>query len=65
MSADGGANQKMPSTDLEDARKNETRDGVFTPTLHQKLIIYMLGLTSLIVAMDASIIPTTLAVSLE
>ncbi|KAH8664680.1 major facilitator superfamily transporter [Xylariales sp. PMI_506] len=31
------------------------------PTIHQRLIIYMLGMISLIVSLDASIIPTTLS----
>ncbi|KAI1848571.1 hypothetical protein JX265_011575 [Neoarthrinium moseri] len=34
---------------------------IWRPSLHERLIIYMLGVTSLIVAMDASIIPTTLS----
>ncbi|KAK9413967.1 hypothetical protein SUNI508_11419 [Seiridium unicorne] len=65
MSTDDDAHQISLSIDLGEARVARLGAGEYIPTFQQQLTIYMLGFTSLIVAVDASIIPIILATMID
>lgn len=48
--------------DVEDAGSDKTQEAEWKPTGHELLIIITLGIVSLLVALDASIIVTSLGV---